>query len=377
MECLGSHQDTCAEHGEPKQPEKNRLAEMGLRRVLELQPDHEQARFYLAQLKQWQPFNWPEAKKDYERILRENPYHGESKENLALIRKEYNPLFISKAEHLNDSNGLKKTEASILHSRYLAANWELRAESIYRRLEEKKSAGEIISHGEGLRLGGTWHISPKFRVLGNGGFVHFNQGDSFGLLEIKLQQSVFEQTSWPGQLYLGSFLKLDNVMDGVPAVKQKFTARRLGQSLFWNISPALLVSGQFEHSWYSDDNRKVDIYAEGQFRFLSGPPSFYLTAVYSYLDMRLFYPESEPYWTPQEFWTRSIGLTSKFLLGSKAWLVAGNALTEQTGNKPAHNWKAEVSWQPNEFTLLNVSFRDYGSNFYSYRNWAAQFSYRM
>ncbi len=355
---------------------RHREAEISLGQVLKMQPQNEQARFYLAQLKQWKPFGWRTAKDYYEHILKENPSHEESKKQLTLIRKEYNPLFNSRAKYTDDSNGLKKTEVSALQNQYVTAHWEFEAETIYRRLEEKTSAGRLLYNGEGLRLGGIWHVSPRVQVIGNGGFVHFNVGKAFGLGKIQVQQTLSNKKSWPGQLTTSTFLKFDNVMDGVLAIKQEFTGKSLGQNVFWTISPSITLSGELEHSWYSDDNRKVEINSEGQFRFHSGPPSFYLTAVYSYLDMRLYYPDSEPYWTPQDFWTRALGLSGKFLLGRKASLTVGHALTEQTGHKFANNWKVDVSWQPNDYTQLQIAYQDFGSQFYSYRSFAGQFSYR-
>ena len=87
-------------------------------------------------------------------------------------------------KYLDDSNNLQLAEVSILHNRYITSRWQLQTETIYRQLEENKSVGKVLSYGQGLKLGGTWFVHPKTQFVASGGYIRFDQEESFGLFEI-------------------------------------------------------------------------------------------------------------------------------------------------------------------------------------------------
>ena len=352
-------------------------AMISFKQVLKLEPENQKARFYLAQLSQYTPFQWMKAKKSYEHILSVDPYHQESTKLLLEIRQDYGPLFNSSLKYLDDSNNLQLTEVSVLHNRYVTSRWQLQAETIYRQLEEKKSVGKVFAYGQGLKLGGTWFVHPKTRFVTTGGYIRFDQEETFGLFEFQLQQTLSEKSRWPGQLFSSTYARYNQVLDGALAIRQKLKAKRIGQNIYWKPNTNTLISGDVQKSWYSDNNQKLELYIESEYRFFSGNPSLFLNAVYAYQDMNLFYPESEPYWTPKNFWTRSLGPSVQVKLGKTIITKVGYSLTQQTGNETANNWMANFIWQPNNFSLLRISYHDYGSNFYAYRSFEGQFSYRF
>lgn len=356
--------------------DKTKEAEICFRQVLKMQPDHLQARFYYSQLRQWQPFGWWEARNNYRWILQRQPNHQESQKYLRLIRKNYGPLLKSTAYYIHDSNELKKTQIMLKYQRYLSARWLMCAESFYRRLEEQKSNGHFISFGEGARLGAKLHLTQRTRFFVWGGFVGFNQAENFALVEFQWQQTLSNSQSWPGELYSTLSLNYDQILDGVLAIKRKLTAKRIQQSFYWEPSSPIHIGSDLQYSWYSDDNRKTQLYLSGEYRFYSGFPSLFLKLLFAYEDMTLIYPDAVPYWTPDNFWTRSIGLDALLPVGNKVSLRGGFALTQQSGNELASNWKAEVNWHPNDFSHIYLNYQDFGSRYYSYRNFQGGFSYR-
>ncbi len=352
-------------------------AMISFRQVLKLEPENQKARFYLAQLRQYKPFQWIEAKKLYEHILSVDPYHQESTKLLREIRQDYGPFLNSTFKYLDDSNNLQLAEVSILHNRYVTSRWQLQAETIYRQLEEKKSVGKVLSYGQGLKLGATWFVHQKTRFVASGGYIQFDQEENFGLFEIQIQQTLSEKSRWPGQINSSTYVRYNQVLDGALAIRQKLKAKRIGQNIYWKPNTNTLISGDMQKSWYSDNNQKLELYVESEYRFYSGNPSLFLNAVYAYQDMNIFYPESEPYWTPKNFWTRSLGPSVQVKLGKTIITKAGYSLTQQTGSETANNWMANFVWQPNNFSVLRISYHDYGSKFYAYRSFEGQFSYRF
>jgi len=347
-------------------------AEICFRETLKLKPDHVQARFYYSQLRQWQPFGWWEAKRNYRWILARNPQHEDSRKYLALIRKEYGPKLETRGQTIHDSNNLTRTDLSLVHERYLSPRWQLRVETLYRRLKEIKPGGRFVASGEGGRLGATWYATPETRFSLAAGAVAYDGGENFVLAEAQWQQT------WGGRLYTTTALKYDQVLDGVLAIKRRYTARRIGQSFYWEPSSAVHMGGQLEYSLYSDQNRKVDLYTSAEARFFSGPPSLFLEGIYAYQDMRKVYPDAVPYWTPDNYWSRSIGIDALLPLAkSRLSLRGGFAVTQQTGEEIASNWKAEFTWRPGPFGFLRLAYIDYGSRFYSYRSVQGEFWYRF
>lgn len=357
--------------------ERQSEAEICFRHVLKVKPQHQKARLYLAQLNQYKPFQWKKAKDSYEGILVEDPYNQESKNSLRQIREDFGPSLNSSMTYLDDSNNLKLSEVKVLHNRYVTAHWQIQAQTIYRRLEEQKSLGKVRTDGTGLQIGGTWFVNQKSRFVGSGGFIRFDQDRTFGLLELQFQHTLSEKNSWPGQVYSSTYIKYDQVVDGALAILQNNKAKRIGQNIYWKPTANTLLSGDIQRSWYTDKNDKIELYVEGEYRFYSGKPALFLNAVYAYQDMRFFFPDSEPYWTPKNFWTRSIGPNAQFKFGKAIWIKGGYSLTQQTGEDFANNWMMNFLWQPNTFSQLTFSYHDYGSKFYAYRSFESQFSYRF
>jgi cytochrome c-type biogenesis protein CcmH/NrfG len=346
-------------------------AEIAFRQVLKLQPDHLQARYYYTQLTQWKPFGWWQAQKNYRWILAQNPDHQESRKQLDRIRKEYGPKLESRAQTIHDSNDLTKTEVRLVHERYLSARFQLNLQSLYLRLEEVKPGGRFEAAGEGVLVGGTWHATLRTRFFFAAGGRIYDGKKSFALAQLQWQQT------WPGQLYTNLSVKYDQVLDGVLAIKRRFTAQRIQQSFYWEPSSAFHIGGDLQLSRYSDQNRKIEFYTLAEYRFYSGSPQLFLQAVYGYQDMSRIYPDAVPYWTPNNFWTRSVGVDLLYPADSAISVRTGFALTQQTGNEIATNWKAGILWQPNDFTRLRLIYHDYGSRFYSYRSLQGEFSYRF
>lgn len=351
-------------------------AQISLRYALKLNPSERKAEFYLAQMNQWRPFGWRDAKKTYEKILDEDPFNDNSKKYLHMLRQEYGPQLQGNAKYVDDSNGLERTDLTFLHKRYVNSRGELSVQSIFHRLEEFKSGRRVLSQGEGFQVGGLLHVSPKIRIGAGAGFVLFNQDEEYGLFDGRLEMSLLERNHWPGNLYTVTSVKRDIVLDGVMAIKQKLYAKRVRQNIYWQPFSQMILSGDAEKAWFSDDNQKLDVYVEGALRIFGGQPQLYLNGVYAYLDMTRIYPDADPYWTPKGFWTRSGGFTTQVNWGKNAWIRAGYALTQQIGNEYAHNWKAGFSWKLTPFARISFSYHDYGSKFYSSNIAQGEFSYR-
>ena len=352
-------------------------AKICFREVIKLQPANLKALYYYAELQHWQPFGWWQAQKIYRRILVNDPDHQDSKKQLNLIRKDYGPLVQSNSNYIYDSNKLKKLEVSSFYDKYFTPHWQLRGELLYRHLEEQKMDDRLLSYGKGARIRNRWHLSPKTRISGSVGFIGYNQTENFVLSQLELQQTLSNRSNWPGELYSSFILNYDNVLDGVLAIKNKYTSVSVKQINYWVPIKRLQIGSDIQYSWYSDDNEKIQIYLSGDYCFYSKLPKLYLKLIYAYQDMQVIYPTAIPYWTPKNFWTWSIGKDILFPVNNNLSIRGGYALTIQFGNEIANNWKLQIDWLPTDFTNLFFHYQDFGSKYYAYKSFQTGFSFRF
>ncbi len=357
------------------QQDKARLC---FRETLKLNPNNTKARFYWAQIRQWEPFGWWEARRDYKIVLKAEPGNREVRKYLAQIRQVYGPLASTNSQYIHDSNDLKRIDIQGHGEAYVSARWQLRGNGFFNRLEENKPAGRFTALGEGTQLGALWNASQGTRFLGLGGFIAYNGGETFPLLEFQWQQRVFDRPRWPGQFYSTVFYFRDQVLDGVLAVKNKYTANRGKWSLYWQPDSAFHAGSDFQQSWYSDGNRKTQLYVTAEFRFWHVDPlDFFLTSLFAYENMSKIYPNAVPYWTPRDFKTYSAGPAVKWQTVPTLWLRSDFTLAHQTGNGLAVNYKFWLDWRPNPYTIGTLVFQSYGSKYYSYKAAYLGFSYRF
>ena len=356
--------------------ERQNEAEICFKEVLNKKPDHIQAKYYYSQIRQWQPFGWWEANNNYQWILKRQPGHEGSKEQFNLIRKDYGPNWQNKVTYVHDSNDLHKTEITSSYDQYFSSHWQMGGEIVYRHFEEHKPTGHFRSFGQGIRFGNTYYLSQKTNVYASVGYLTFNQQENFVTSEVRWQQKIIAKEKWPGQFISTLALKYDQVMDGVLAVKNKYTSKGFQLINYWEPVKTVKLGSDLQYFWYSDKNEKTQVYITGEYQFYSGRPSFFLETVYAYQDMKNIYPFALPYWTPDDFWTRSLGLDTMFPIRYNLIFRGGFALAQQSGNELANNWKAELNWHPNQFSYLYLHYYDFGSKFYSAQGWLAGFSYR-
>ncbi len=193
---------------------------------------------------------------------------------------------------------------------------------------------------------------------------------------VRWQQTIFDGESQPGQLDSVLAVKQDRATDGVLAIKNEIEVRQLQPTLYWQLSPGAHFASDLQYCRYTDQNRKMQAYLSGEYRFYQGRPQLFLELLYTYEDMRLIYPEAMPYWTPNNFWTRSLGVDALQPIKGSFTVRGGFALTQQTGNELATNWKFEIRWQPSDFANLFLHFQDFGSHYYAYKNFQGGFLYR-
>lgn len=347
-------------------------AEVCFRQVLRLQPDHLQARFYYAEALRWRPFGWWQARKSFRQVLERQPDHRQSREALDQIRREYGPLLSTRAQTLHDSNDLSMMSLTLEHERFLSARWQLLFQALYHRLEEIKLGVRSQASGQGFGLGTAFYLTPTSRVRALGGVISYDAGkETFGLAELQWLQT------WPGHLYTTTWGRYDQVQDGVLAIKRKFYARRLGQRFYWEPSGRFRAGADLQYSLYSDDNRKIELFSLAELTLLAEPVGLFLEGIYAYQDMKITYPDAVPYWTPDNFWSRSLGLGILLPLRPSLSVRGGLGVTQQTGEEIAANWKAEAIWRPGKFSFVRLAFQEFGSKFYSYRSLVGEFQYRF
>jgi tetratricopeptide (TPR) repeat protein len=349
-------------------------AEPYLREVLRRNPKHVKARFYLAQIRHWQPYGWWEARKLYRSILAQDPTNPEVRKYLDLIRQDYGPLLFTRVFYIQDSNNLIKTEARAQHSQYISARVQWSLHALFNRLAETKPSGRFAVFGSGLQVGGRWQPFDHtyFQILA--GAINYQQNGAFFIGSFRWEQALFEGRKL-GDLYSTLALRREPLTDGVLGIKEGTQTTRLSVSLYWEGPARFRMSTDVTYGWYTDNNEKFQLYNLAEWQFYTGRPSLFLELLYALEDTKLNFPDADPYWTPQNFWTRSAGIRLDYLIKTFSF-VGGFALTQQPGNEVATNWKLGFRWKPNPFTHLEALARNYGSQYYSYQAVEARFSYR-
>ena len=351
-------------------------AELCFRQVLKDQPQNAQAHFYMGQVLHWRPFGWWEARKHYQEALYLDPYHKDARKYLNLIRRDYGPQSTARYYYIHDSNDLEKSTATASHGQYLSPRFYLQGNFYSIRLFERKLSGNFLAAGQGSELRSLWHASTKTRFAARAGFVNYHYVGSFVRAALEWQQTVSDQPRGVGHLYSTLGVLLEPVLDGVLAVKSKTTARRMYQSFYWQPDTSFHLGTDFRYGWYSDRNEKLQFVAIGEYRFYRQNPELAAEGLFAYENTKTVFPDAEPYWTPDHYWTRSLGLLVRYRWLAKWRFMGGLALTQQPESDLATNWKLQVEFAPNDFTHFQILFQNYGSRYYSYQNVQAQLSYR-
>ena len=351
-------------------------AEACFREVLKREPANAKAHIYYAQIKQWQPFGWYEAQQHYRKALRLDPNNKEVLHNLALIRKEYGPLIDANFYYIHDSNDLEKKTVTVLHGQYLSARTYLQGKFYSMWLYERKSSGNFWIDGKGTGLYALWHASRRVRFAAAAGFTNYFGINSFFTGKAEWQQTLSDRKGGLGELYSALGVASGPVLDGVLAVKNQTRFHSIYHNFYWQLSPSFHLGTDFRYRWYTDSNEKLLFTVLGEFRFHQGNPSFSAEGLFAYEDSKLYFPDAVPYWTPQEYWTRSLGPLIRYTWRAQWHFMGGLALTQQTDSNLATNWKVQVSYRPSDFLKFHILFQNFGSKYYSYRNLQAEFSYR-
>ncbi len=338
-----------------------RQAEPIFRFILSHDPDNVRARLYLAQILQWQPGRWQQARSHYLAILRQRPQHEQARKGLMQLRELYGPQTRAQGSYYIDSNRLEKTRVTVGYERYYRSEWQIEWRTYFFAMAEDKMMGTVRVNGIGGEAQWRRVLTPRARFSATLGGLRFRSSETFAIL--RLQGDV----AWRDGLYSAFYYQFNPVEDGVLAIKNRYRAHRIGQNFGGRFGNRLRLFVDSQLAWYSDGNRKGIFYSEADFRLFGRTPSVHLAGIFSYEHTTLQYPNSTPYWTPYRFWSRSIGLIAESPLGSASRLKAGVYLTQQPGNETARNGFIELDWRVSRFSRARLAYRDFGSQFYAYR----------
>ncbi len=340
------------------QPQK---AEPIFRFILAHDPANLKARQYLAQILQWQPGRWKEARQHFEFILRHQPEHAAAREGLRQLREIYGPRTRTLASYYTDSNRLQKTRITGAYERFVGDRWQMEWRTYYFGMAEDKPIGTVRVAGLGGALRVNRALSSRLQFTATAGLLRFQSSESFATLRL---QSDFVLRNG---VFAALYYQFSPVEDGVLAIKNRYRAHRLGQSFSGQFGSRLQLLMDSQVGWYSDGNRKSIFYSAAEFRLFGRKPSVHLAGIFSYENTTIQYANSTPYWTPSHFWSRSLGGVIRYPFAANRLLRAGLYLTQQPGNETARNGFIELDWRLSRYSHLRVAYRDFGSQFYAYQ----------
>jgi hypothetical protein len=135
----------------------------------------------------------------------------------------------------------------------------------------------------------------------------------------------------------------------------------------------LTLSGQGARTWYADGNARFDVIGTARLHLRRAAPSLAVEGRYQYQDATRLYPDSRPYWTPDQLTTLAAG--GHLDLPLTSWLEIGGTYggTSQNGVL-GHDYGARLRLEPFPGRILNLQLERFGSGAYAYRAASLQFT---
>lgn len=340
--------------------------------LLTYAPDHTEALLLGGELQRWMPTQWPEGRKKLKRAHELSPENDRARTLLHGLRRDYGSMVQAGGRYETDSNERGHQYAPLRTDLWLGGLWRGLVEIGPHRFEDNRALPPLPT-------------SPLWGYEGTAGVqTRFSNGLTLRALATVVAYDN-DWTTFGGTLFLRQPLgpvtftaeyERGEKQENATAVRARIRQHQLAGRFDLRIGERVTLSGDGVRRWLSDDNRQLDLVGTAEVLILRSRPTLAFRTSYWYEDSRLIFPDSRPYWTPDELSTLSGVLVADLQVTDWLQIGATYGLSEQEGTF-GNNYGGRLRLTPGTFHSIDASLERYGAEAYSYRTVSLQYAYRF
>lgn len=342
-------------------------ARQPLQEILHNKPYHTEALLSLAELQRWSG-QWDEAKTKLHKLKQLDPKNERGKILLAGIRDQYGTLAEGRYNRISDSNKLERVEMPLGTTCYLNRFWEYSMNAARYVIKDGRMDSTLVGYRARLSTRHNFSNSTatKFELTATNYSSNWN---SFGF-KVSFEKRFFNVLNTSIQYFQ------TETQEGVRALTDRIKMSGFLGEFYWQSTQRFSLSGVFNRSLYSDNNKKETMVLAANYSVMLKNPNIILNSYYALEDFEKIYLNSLPYWTPNELTTKSIGLS--IMQNVSLWFDIGlsYALTKQQATY-AHNMGGNISIHISRYDKLYFLYSKNGSDVYSAKSFTAYYQHRF
>ena len=341
--------------------------------LLSVAPAHTGALLLGGEIQRWEPSQWPGARTKLHRALALLPdtSAGRARAHTLLrgLRRDYGSAVGSYVRHQSDSNGRSHTYAPVHTNIRLGGLWRGIVEvGPHWFHDDERSPGTADLRGYEGSVGVRTRFSSGTALQFSGAATVYATGRSAVGGTVQVQQPL-------GPLTVTTQYQHQEARTSVAALQSGIRTHQLDGSVALRLGNWLTLTGDGTHTWYSNDNRREAFAGTARLQVLGDPLTVALLGRYRYEDTERVFPDSRPYWTPDQLHTLSGALSLDLPVAS--WLDLGGTygVSGQDGVL-GHDYGGRLSLSSG-FHSVQASVERFGSGTYAYRALTTRYAYRF
>ena len=341
--------------------------------LLSVAPTHAEALLLAGELQRWGPTQWPAARAKLHRALTLLPDTSanatRARTLLRGLRRDYGSAVDTRVQHQTDSNGRTHTYAPVRTDIQLGGLWRGIVEvGPHWFHDDERAPGVTDLRGYEGTIGVRTRFSSGTALQLSGGATVYATGPSAFSGTVQVQQPL-------GPLTVSTQYHHREARESVTSLQSGIHTHQLNGYVELRLGDRLTLTGDGTHTWYSNDNRRKALAGAARLQVLGDPLTLALLGRYRYEDTERIFPDSRPYWTPDQLHTLSGALSLDLPLTS--WLELGGTygLSDQDGVW-GHDYGGRLGLSTG-FHSVQASVEQFGSGTYAYRALTTRYAYRF
>ncbi|HLP16105.1 MAG TPA: DUF2194 domain-containing protein [Bacteroidota bacterium] len=328
--------------------------------------------------------NWFDARAWYSIVAQHRPHDTDVREYLDAVRRDHGLHFTSAYEWIDDSNNLTREELPVSIELYQTrlADYYLRA--VGRRVRDNRlipvinpdgtdegmtTRAGLSKTGYGAGLGAKFALGRRTAFSFEALATRYDSNWTPITMGAKLEHSFTDRFS-------GSIsLERSETVEGIQAIRRNMYTTSARGELFLQATDRWSIGTMAEFESYTDNNLRSTGAILSTYKIVLRQPQIALQASSIYQDTKLIYLTSEPYWTPRELFTNSIGASLSYTFFDVFTPEISETGTVQ-GGVFSNNVGAKVVIQLSQFLQLTAEYGKLGSSVYRQTVARAGLSYR-
>ena len=325
------------------------------------------------ELQRWTPTQWPAARAKLHRalVLLPDPSADRARARSLLrgLRHDYGSAVETHVRHQTDSNGRIHTYAPVHTNIRLGGLWRGIVEvGPHWFHDDERSPGAADLRGYEGTAGLRTRLSSGTALQLSGAATVYAPGSSAFSGTVQVQHPL-------GPLTVTTQYRHQEARTSITALQAGIRTHQLDGSVALRLGDWLTLTGDGTHTWYSNDNRREALAGTARLQVLGGPLTVAILGRYRYEDTERIFPDSRPYWTPDQLHTLSGAVSLDLPVAS--WLDLGGTYGRSSQDAVlGHDYGGRLRLSSG-FHSMQASVERFGSGTYAYRALAMRYAYRF